>query len=623
MTFKQRFSLLIGLVITTMVIMLLINQLNTNKIIDLEKQTFVLEKTKAGMLTLRRNEKDFILRKDLKYVEKFDQNFSALMSNVSQLEQGLDNHDLTHEQAGLLSSILQSYSEKFHQYVVIQQEIGLHPKDGLYGSLRKAVHNVENLVKQQRDYMLLSDMLTLRRNEKDFMLRDDLKYLDKFNNNIAKFETSLLLSPISENIKPTISDFLSKYQQDFLALVEGYQRRGLTHKSGIQGEMRAVVHQTETIIDELHGVILQAVDAHVFHARIVLILVSLLLTLIISTIVYWLSQQILTPVEKFFTTMTKSAKTRDLTLRSPVKTPCEIGNMGRAYNQMMEAFQTMFHQVAASSSQVSSASVSLKLVTNNSMNEISQQHSESDQAATAMNQMVATVNDVARNAAFAADASNNADDEALKGSRVVNESVRGIQKLAAEIEIAADTVQTLEQESANIETVLSVITGIAEQTNLLALNAAIEAARAGEQGRGFAVVADEVRTLAQRSQESTEEIRTIIDRLQVCTQNAVKVMNDGKTQANETVELAQQAGISLESIVAAIATIRDMNTQIASAAEEQSAVAENINRNIAQISSIAEASAAGSEQTNQTSEELAELAYSLNNKINEFTYQAS
>mgnify|MGYP000037542309 CR=1 FL=1 len=620
MSFKKRFSILIALVIATMIIMLILSQKTSSMIIGLEQQAVMLEKTKADMLTLRRNEKDFIIRKDLKYQGKFDKNHTRLISDVDDLAKDLIQYDIPTEKLEQLRLVLHEYSDKFHEYVATQQKIGLNPKDGLYGSLRQAVHRVEELVKQQQDYHLLSDMLMLRRSEKDFMLREDLKYVEKFNDNITKFESSLLHSFIPDDVKPKISEYLGLYQQHFMLLVDGYKRKGLTPNQGIRGVMRSTVHKTEGLISEISVDISEAVSEHVIQARIVMIGISILLIIIIATIVYFLSRAILKPVEMFSATMMQSAKNRDLTLRSSIDSQCEIGNLAIVFNKMMAAFQNMMHQVANSTSEVTSASKGLESITTDAMAEISKQHMESDHAATAMNQMAATVNEVARNTLLASEASNNANTEAATGSRVVFESIDGIQKVASGVERATATVRDLEKESESIETILNVITSIADQTNLLALNAAIEAARAGEQGRGFAVVADEVRTLAQKSQDSTGEIKSIIERLQECAKNAVSVMDVSKTQAQEAVELAEQAGVSLQSIVSAMSVISDMNSQIASAAEEQSTVTESINKSIVNISTIAETNTVGAEKTSQTSEELSVLANDLNAQVNEFIY---
>ncbi len=219
---------------------------------------------------------------------------------------------------------------------------------------------------------------------------------------------------------------------------------------------------------------------------------------------------------------------------------------------------------------------------------ILEQKGEVDQVATAMTEMSATVHEVARNATEAAEAAQRADEETGKGKMVVSQAIEAIDLLANEVNDAAQVIHRLEQDSDEIGAVLDVIRGIAEQTNLLALNAAIEAARAGEQGRGFAVVADEVRTLAQRTQQSTQEIQNMIERLQSGAQDAVKAMEQGRSRAQVGVEQAAEAGVSLETIAQAVGTISDMNTQIATAAEEQSVVAEEINLNIVSISDMAD-----------------------------------
>ena len=201
---------------------------------------------------------------------------------------------------------------------------------------------------------------------------------------------------------------------------------------------------------------------------------------------------------------------------------------------------------------------------------------------------------------------------------MVERTINAIDALANEVDRAANVIHRLEQDSDQIGTVLDVIKGIAEQTNLLALNAAIEAARAGEQGRGFAVVADEVRTLASRTQHSTSEIQQMIERLQAGAQEAVSVMEDSRSRASDSVSSAQSAGQSLGSITQSVASITDMNTQIAAAADEQSAVAEEINKNIVNINHAAELAANGAQQTSAASTALAELAQDLQEMVGQF-----
>lgn len=618
MTIKYRFYLLIGMVVAAMLLMLGLNRYNAGTVMELEQEQVQLSDINAGMLMLRRNEKDFLARNDLKYLDKFNKNHQALLDKVRALAGRLEASDIDGAKSHQLADVLQAYAMDFRALVETQQHIGMNPKDGLYGSLREAVHGVESLVKEQGDYHLLSDMLMLRRNEKDFMLRDNLKYLEAFDKNIAKFEATLAASDIPADVKAQIAEKLGKYRADFLALVEGCKRKGLSPEEGILGTMRTTIHQSEQLLDQLHEDVVAAIDGHVSRIGVLMLGSGLVLTSLLAGFLLWLSRTILGPVEGFARTMLQVAKDRDLTLRADDADKCEVGAMARAYNGMMDEFQSLLNQVTESSSQLTAASHQLSAVTDTAVDGVQRQRAESEQVATAMNEMAATVREVALHAVNAAEASNRADEEASKGGSVVMQSVEGIKKLAEEVENTAATIHELELESENIGTVLSVITGIAEQTNLLALNAAIEAARAGEQGRGFAVVADEVRTLAQRSQKSTEEIKSIIDRLQSRAQAAVKAMDNGRSQAQASVERAQAAGASLKAIADAVTTIRDMNTQIASAAEQQSVVAEEINQSVVRIAQVAEGSAAGAEQTTQTSAKLAGLADQLQRRVSAF-----
>jgi methyl-accepting chemotaxis protein len=249
---------------------------------------------------------------------------------------------------------------------------------------------------------------------------------------------------------------------------------------------------------------------------------------------------------------------------------------------------------------------------------ISSEHAAVDQVSTAATEMSSAVHEVARNAQNAADAARSAETQSRDGAQVVGATIHAIRQLAQEVESASATIQTLEQETANIGAVLAVIKGIAEQTNLLALNAAIEAARAGEQGRGFAVVADEVRALAARTQDSTKDIQQMIERLQTGVQNAVKAMHSGSEKARDSVERAAGVDGALSATGDSVARINDMAAQIATACEEQSAVTEEIARNISDIRDLSNEAAQTSEQSTQASARLSELSHGLEQLVGRF-----
>ncbi len=308
----------------------------------------------------------------------------------------------------------------------------------------------------------------------------------------------------------------------------------------------------------------------------------------------------------------------DFTRSSSISGRDEFAWMSWKCDSVQKNLSKIMRDVRANSEQLATAAEKLSQITEQSRKGVMNQSQKTEQVAAAMSDMSSTVHEVARNASSAARAANDANEQARGGTSVVKNTIQSIEQLAIEVERAAETINKLKEDSVNIGTVLDVIRGIAEQTNLLALNAAIEAARAGEQGRGFAVVADEVRTLASRTQQSTQEIQGMIERLQGGANLAVSAMTQGRNAARNSVDQAINAGQSLETINRHIDTIKDMNTQIANAAEGQSSTAEEINRNIVNISSISHETAHSAEQTAQASEELARLAMQLQSQVSSF-----
>ncbi|MBI3772577.1 MAG: methyl-accepting chemotaxis protein [Gammaproteobacteria bacterium] len=308
----------------------------------------------------------------------------------------------------------------------------------------------------------------------------------------------------------------------------------------------------------------------------------------------------------------------DLSRRLDEKVMGELGQLSHYINNFVSKIQGDVRRVADNIERVTQTSDVMRKSTTTMAEMLGKQQVETDTVATAIEEMASTVQDVARNAVGAAEAARHADEESAKGVAEVKSTIEEIHHLAEEVKRAAVTIKTLEEQSGEIGKVSQVIRDIAEQTNLLALNAAIEAARAGEQGRGFAVVADEVRALAQRTQRSTQEIQAIIENLQTGAQQAVNAMQRGEEKAEHCVEQAERAGKALESITNEVTVINDMNTQIASAAEEQSAVSAEISRNVLNIRMLTEQTSTRGQQLARTGEDLEKVSVNLKTLVSHF-----
>ncbi len=624
MEFLQRYSIkfrlqlnaiVVGLAMAILLFVIMFQSQTMQKLNSITRLTGELH---AIELEMRKDEKDFLSYKDLTSVEKFNKKAQSIEKNIDLERHLYDELGLDLDLLSKFERLNKLYQKDFARVVSLQKKIGLHAKDSLYGELRDAVHQVEELLKQENNNMLLVNMLQLRRNEKDFMLRKDLKYLDKFNKNMAKFVDSLASSELAQDYTAKVKSQLSVYKEKFTTLVKVNEELGLSLDSGALGKMRQSVKNNEAVFNDMLVEARELTEKASMSAKITAFTVFGVAVTLVMILVLLTSRSIIVPINKVCKTITMIRKNNDLTINIDDSGNDEISKMTHDFNGLVTDFKTLIFEVNTALSTLNIATANLAETTSATSDGMQEQLHEADMVATAATEMQATIQDIAQNTEAAAHKAESTNLSAIEGRNEVESTVAKISELSKSLAGASDVVSLLEKDGETIGSVLDVIRGIAEQTNLLALNAAIEAARAGEQGRGFAVVADEVRSLAKRTQESTQEIENIITTLQQRTQQVVSLMEACRNQGVESSNQATTAGELLLSITNNVQNIMEMSTHIASAIDEQNIVASEVNKNVVKIRDLAGLASDNSAKNAHTSEEVSEQAHVLHDAVAKF-----
>jgi methyl-accepting chemotaxis protein len=518
-----------------------------------------------------------------------------------------------------------------------------------------AILSLTKLERQNSIYSAISYadkfMYRARLAQADFMITADPQLIQKTMENVAAAldrlskTKPLMVNNTSISQIDVIQDAINRFKQNFVNLTvekENYDNANvqIAKLEGDINQYTSLIEATKeadrslatvtlllfesankasSISAELLKVereIASSVRQRVYTTVSISVIAGLILSFILSL---WLARGIITPVN-LTNTMLKdiSEGEGDLTKRIVIMTNDEMGELGQNFNHFVQKLQKIISEIALVTSQIASSSEEMSVITQQTSLGVSKQNKETEQVASAMTQMTATVKEVNGNAEKASQAADSANKAAIEGNQVVEETVQAINGLSDDVAESANVIKQLEGHSENIGNVLEVIKSIADQTNLLALNAAIEAARAGEQGRGFAVVADEVRTLAKRTQQSTQQIESLIEVLQTGANKAVDVMTKSCDRSRVTVDLAKNAGESLTSIGQAVETILHMNAQIVIATGEQHVVTQDIARSVVNIQMVSEETELGAQQTSQASAQLAQLSVQLATMVGQF-----
>jgi methyl-accepting chemotaxis protein len=565
------------------------------------------------MAVMSRSEQAFLLTKQLDEAEKVvkaSNQFAEQLGSISRLAAGF-GLDQTLAQMVALQRIHQQH---FNQLVKASQTIGLDPKSGLYGTLRSAVHKAEKQLYGLDDETALILLLQLRRAEKDFMLRHQLKYSDKFDQIFIQ-----LLAHLPNKDSP-ISQALDHYQRDFKALVQAWQYLGLDSDSGLRVKLakadEALQHNLTLLTGQLDQVATnsgEAADAE--QSKISMIL--LVSAVIVVVFIHLISQSIIRSLAALATMMDVACRDFDLTLRAPTPND-EVGAIGSDINRLLGHFMIVIGEAKITCEQLSAK---MDLLAGNAQQAkagIDLQLEETQMAVSAASQMHQSIAEVADNTALAANSAKQTTKNATAGREQVQRTISEIHGLVSSLEDSTTIVKLLEQESREVSKVLDVILAIAEQTNLLALNAAIEAARAGEHGRGFAVVADEVRGLAIRTEESTKQITQIIHSLQQRTVHIVGQIESCRLQGSVSAQSVGLAGQQLLRITNEIEQVTTMNQQIAVAVNQQTHAANVMSNNMEMISDIADKSTHHADENHYTCELVNQQTNRLNSVIGQF-----
>jgi methyl-accepting chemotaxis protein len=569
---------------------------------------------KITMLQIRKSEKDFMARNDIKYADEAKARMAALRERLDSLIKSYpDNEALTK-----LQTYLADYEKEFTNVVELRKEIGLNEESGYYGALRSKVHNVEDFSKKLGLVSVTKDMLMLRRHEKDFMLRRNLKYKDSFEKDFAFLMKSINVNVPDATVRNNMIKLADLYRDDFMTLVQKETEFGLQPSDGAQGRMRNAAKLLEEdvniAIDNFSTEIAHKQKTNKYTTAVVIFVVSTIIITILVALLY----NIIGLINRLSATTQDLLKFGNLQNADKEHSKCEITTISILLEMFKQKVYNTMSVVKESSHSVASGNTELSAVTEQLSSTFISQSEQMTASAGAMEEMTASSQHVVSNIEQSAQINVRTLQSSEAGKNKLNILLDNINNIEQDTKKLSETIRGLSNSSAEIGNILVVINDIADQTNLLALNAAIEAARAGDAGRGFAVVADEVRKLAEKTQMAIKNISDIINTLVKET----KFASEDMARASETVKhvftAANDTGKSFTEISETIQELNNTNNNIEVAVKEQVEAIQNINGSFQiLVSGIDESSMAVSE-ISHTVTDLQKQADDLNSLIKEF-----
>ncbi|MBY7801115.1 methyl-accepting chemotaxis protein [Vibrio fluvialis] len=550
---------------------------------ELSSAIGLVEKLEIRLLNLRRNEKDFLLRKDAKYLDTFKQNSELFLSMESQLSTILTNHNLASSAA--LKADLLKYKQGFEQLVGAYQVLGLSDGDALLAKYHALLAQAENG----------SDAETLLA--------------------LANFDEAVKAGKMLD--MPVLSQY-SALVQAARGVIEQEKLIGLAYNEGYLGNTCSLSHNVEEQFKTFSETLTAEVSKMRSELDVIKQIVTVIVVIVILGFIWQISRSINLQVQRLLQVMQNIASTNNVGLRTDLQGRDELTSIGTYFNQLLDKFEHLISGSQAKSHQLTSSTTSMHNELEEVINQFHVQADHTTMMATSVQEMVATIGEISESTNVAVEGVQQAVRNAENGRSVVESTLKNIDQLSTTLQSSQQSIASLNDHVEKIGGAVTIIQSIAEQTNLLALNAAIEAARAGEQGRGFAVVADEVRSLATRTHQSTEEITKVVSAIQAQMSLVISDIDQCNSQGQETLHASHQLDESLRQIITDMSTIQANSERIASAIEEQGIVMNQVSGSIAELNTISENNMHSAQEVLSEVDSVSQQARQMDEAVSEF-----